>query len=268
VSQLPYTDTLYRTTLQPVSWFDRTFPTFTFYRRFLALIFKASANAKRGEYDDTDYCQSNYDILRALERVGVHCEITGIEHVAQLQTPCVVVGNHTSILETVVLPGIVRPLQRVVFVVKQSLLEYPVFKHILRTRDPIAVSRTNPRQDLKAVLREGTDRLERGRSIIVFPQTTRTLELDPNRFSTLGIKLARRAGVPVVPLALMTDAWGNGKLLKDFGKIDPSKAVRFAFGEPMWIHGRGTDEHQAVIEFIDRNLQAWKQGPLPGRERG
>jgi 1-acyl-sn-glycerol-3-phosphate acyltransferase len=198
----------------------------------------------------------------------VHFEITGIEHIAKLDTPFVVIANHTSLLETVAFPSIVRPLRRVTFVVKQSLLEYPVFKHILRTRDPIAVSRTNPRHDLKVVLKEGTERLSRGIPIIIFPQTTRTLEFDPSRFSTLGIKLARRADVPVVPMALLTDAWSNGRILKDFGRIYPSKDVHFAFGEPLWIQDRGVEEHQAVIDFITSKLQVWRAERSTGREQG
>ncbi len=109
------------------------------------------------------------------------------------------------------------------------------------------------------MLEGGAERLKRGISIIAFPQTTRTLSFDPVQFNTIGIKLARKANVPVVPLALFTDAWGNGKYLKDFGKIDASKKVYFAFGEPMWVQGRGSDEHQAIISFISRKLQEWKE---------
>jgi 1-acyl-sn-glycerol-3-phosphate acyltransferase len=129
----------------------------------------------------------------------------------------------------------------------------------MRSRDPIAVTRTNPRHDLKAVLEGGVDRLKQGISIIVFPQTTRTHSFDPTQFNTIGVKLAQRANVPVVPLALLSDAWGNGKYFKDFGKIDPSKKVYFAFGKPMWVQGRGTNEHQAIIQFISRKLQEWTE---------
>ena len=142
-------------------------------------------------------------------------------------------------------------------IVKDSLLTYPVFGHVMRSRNPIAVGRSNPREDLKAVMEGGKERLGNGVSLIIFPQTTRTPAFDPAEFNTLGVKLARRADVPVVPLALVTDAWGTGKRFKDFGKIDPSKAVHLAFGEPMRIEGRGEAEHEAIIEFIQGNLKAW-----------
>jgi 1-acyl-sn-glycerol-3-phosphate acyltransferase len=163
-----------------------------------------------------------------------------------------------SMLETTVLPVVIQPIRPVTFVVKQSLLDYPVFRHIMRARDPIAVTQTNPRHDFNAVMQGGLERLQRGISIIVFPQGMRTHSFDPSQFNTIGIKLALRAKVPVVPLALVTDAWRNGKLITDLGRIDPAKRVRFAFGEPISVAGRGTDEHQAIIRFIEEKLREWK----------
>jgi 1-acyl-sn-glycerol-3-phosphate acyltransferase len=156
-----------------------------------------------------------------------------------------------------VLPAIISQFKDSTFVVKQSLVDYPVFKHIMRSRDPITVGRTNPRDDLKAVFEGGEERLKAGRSIVIFPQTTRTEVFDPGQFNTIGIKLAKKANVPVVPVALKTDTWGNGKYLKDYGKVDVSKTVHFEFGKPMIIAGRGTEEHQQIIDFISGRLKEW-----------
>jgi 1-acyl-sn-glycerol-3-phosphate acyltransferase len=142
-------------------------------------------------------------------------------------------------------------------VIKQSLLEVPLFKHVMRSRDPIAVTRTNPRLDLKTVLEQGCERLSRGISIIIFPQTTRA-PFNPEQFSSIGVKLAARAGVPLVPLALLTDAWRNGKLIKDLGFIDPSKKVYFRFGKPLRVEGKGNEQHREVMGFIERNLEHWQ----------
>ena len=256
--QLPYEDSVYRTNPEAVSPFAKTFPGLTFYSRFVAIVYKASVKAKQNRYNDEEWCQSSFNVLRALESIGIRIEISGIDNIQKLDTPCVVISNHMSVLETVILPVILLPYLKVTFIIKQSLLEYPIFKHIMRSRDPIAVTRTNPRHDLKAVLEGGKERLKRGLSIIVFPQTTRTHIFDPAQFNTIGVKLAQKAGFPVVPLALLTDAWGNGKHVKDFGKIDASKKVHFTFGEPMRIQSRGGDEHQAIIQFITGNLRKWK----------
>jgi 1-acyl-sn-glycerol-3-phosphate acyltransferase len=77
------------------------------------------------------------------------------------------------------------------------------------------------------------------------------------------VKLAQRAGVPIVPFALDTGAWGIGKWISDMGRIDPSRKVRFAFGEPMTVHGRGAAEHQAIVRFISNKLAAWREEILP-----
>lgn len=215
--------------------------------------------ARRGTYSDEKWANSSYQVLKDLESLGTPTEITGLDHVRQLESPCVFVANHMSTLETMVLPAIIQPIRDVTFVVKQSLLDYPVFKHIAAARDPIAVARDNPREDLKAVIDGGADRLGRGISIVVFPQTTRNETFDPKSFNTIGIKLAVKSRVPVIPVALQTSAWGNGKWIKDFGPVDPSKTIRFAFGAPIHMEGRGADQHREVIAFIENQLEAWNR---------
>jgi len=200
---------------------------------------------------------SSLDILRALENVGVRIEITGMHNIRRHDGPVVFIGNHMSTLETFVLPCIIQPVKETTFIVKQSLVAMPVFGPVMRSRDPVVVSRANPREDLRTVLEEGSKKIAAGRSIIVFPQSTRSLNFKPDEFNTLGIKLALKAGVPVVPVALKTDAWGVGKIMKDFGRIDRNKKVRFAFGVPMEIKGRGADEHREIIAFIQDNLARW-----------
>ena len=235
-------------------------PSLVFYRRMVSIVFRASRRAKKGLLDFPAWCQCSRDLREALEFVGVQIDVSGIEQVENLNTPCVFIGNHMSTLETFVLPSILVPIMRVNFVVKKSLMKYPVFRHIMCSRDPITVGRENPREDLKAVLEGGVERLDAGVSIIIFPQTTRTPDFDPKAFNSLGVRLAKRAGVPIIPIALKTDAWGTGRILKDFGGIDPSKKVHFAFGEPLRIEGRGDEEHKKVMAFIQGRLEEWKDG--------
>jgi 1-acyl-sn-glycerol-3-phosphate acyltransferase len=235
----------------------RLFPSLYFYTLFVHTVYKYGMLAKHGKYDDLSWYHSSLTVLRALEKAGANIQITGLNVLSQITGPCVIVANHMSTLETIILPGIVQPLKDVTFVVKRAIVEYPVFKYMMLTRDPIVVDRVNPREDLLRVLKEGAAQLARGRSIIVFPQTTRTITFDPAQFNTIGIKLARDAGVPIVPVAVRSDAWGIGKLVKEFGKIDVSRPVRFAFGQPLAVEGRGNNTHQAVIRFIVDHLQAW-----------
>lgn len=232
-------------------------PTMVFYPALVRIIMQAAHQAKRGRYGHREWIQSSLQTVRQLERVGVRFFIEGTEQITQLDSPCVFIANHMSTLETFVLPCLLRPHGPVTFVVKRSLVTYPVFKHVMRSRDPVVVDRENPRADLKAVLEGGEQRLRKGISVVVFPQSTRSVRIDAQHFNSIGIKLARRAGVPVVPVALKTDAWGAGRVIKDFGPIDPRKPARFSVGEPFQVQGNGKQEHHAVFDFIHRRIEHW-----------
>jgi len=162
-----------------------------------------------------------------------------------------------SLAETLMLPGMVLAFSRVNFVIKEELRHYPVLGSIFKALGLIAVSRKNPREDFKVVLREGHKFISNGGSVLIFPQATRSVGFDIQAFNTLGVKLASRAGVPVVPVAIKTDFQGNGKWIKDMGPIDPRKMLYFKFGEPMAVEGKGRQAHQYVVEFISKNLKAW-----------
>ncbi len=229
----------------------------SFYPQMIWEVYRSSRVALRGAYTRAEWIRSSEAILRCLENVGVRVAAEGMRHIAALDGPAVFVSNHMSTLETFVLPCIIEPLRTCTFVVKEELLAYPVFGPIMRAVEPIAVTRKNPKEDFMTVLAEGEKKIREGFSIIVFPQTTRMTEFHPEEFNTLGIKLALRGGVPVLPVALKSDAWGNGKLVKDFGRIDPAKEVHFAFGPAMPVTGRGADQHKAVVAFIQAHLRAW-----------
>ena len=72
----------------------------------------------------------------------------------------------------------------------------------MRSRNPIVVGRTDPRKDFETVMNGGAERLKNGISIIIFPQSTRSLDFKPEEFNSLGVKLAKKAGVQVVPVAI------------------------------------------------------------------
>ncbi len=247
----------YRTPEHPVPFMARTFPTPFFYSKAFSIVYHAAQSAKRKEYTKEAWVRDSMDIIRSLEWVGGKFIIENLSVFKGLKTPGVFIGNHMSTLETFILPALIQPFLDVTFIVKESLIRYPIFKHIMKSCDPIVVSRTDPRQDLKTVLSEGVERLKHNISVVVFPQRTRTLEFIHTQFNTIGIKLARYADVPVIPVGVKTDAWSNGRLLKDFGKINPSKTVHIAFGKPTAVHGSGRKEHEHIIEFIANKLKSW-----------
>ena len=228
-----------------------------YYFRLISTLIHASFVSRRGGLDDDRWAWYSHRILQVVESVGGKVDISGLEALSQQPGPLVYIANHMSLLETLILPGIALAFNRVTFVIKEELRHYPVIKHIFIALKLIAVSRQNPRDDLKLVMHEGSKFLADGGSIIIFPQATRSVEFDVEGFNTLGIKLASRNGVPVVPVAIKTDFQHNGKWIKDMGPIDPQKTLHFKFGEPLPVEGKGRKTHQQVIEFISQNLLAW-----------
>lgn len=255
-----YQGSSYHSPPRRIAWLARRWPSLFFYVKAITIVCKASWAARRGNYDSVDWHNSSAATVRALEETGCRLEVTGLQHLQGIDRPCVFIGNHMSTLETFVLPSLIMPhIFDLTYVIKRSLVDYPVFGHIVKTRDPVVVDRVNPRDDLKAVMEEGARRLEQGRSLIIFPQHTRTVDFDAKQFNSIGIKLAQKTGAIVVPVALLTWAWSAGKHIKDFGPIFPARTVHFAFGEPMEITGKGQEEQQRIIAFIEEHLRVWRR---------
>ena len=237
-------------------------PTLSFYANLIYIFYYSNRMAVKGTYNDFEWANSSLETMHALEKRGVHIEIEGMKNFQSFDTAAIFVSNHMGTMETMILPGIIQPVKPVCFVMKEELVKYPLFGPVSGARDPILVGRDNPREDLMKVIDGGCERVKRGKSVIIFPQKTRSSKIDTSSFNTLGIKLAKRNNVPVIPIAVVSDAWRNGRLVKDFGKIDPSKKVHISFGEPIYIKGNGAEEHQMVIDFIISKFTLWNREDL------
>lgn len=228
-----------------------------FHARMIWIYVVARRLIRRGAFDLDAYFARSCKSVRVTEEAGGRIEVIGLEHVARANGPVVFVGNHMSSLETIMLPSLILPFKDVAFVVKESLKRHFIFGPIMRAVKNISVGRANPREDLKVVLTEGEKLLRHGVSVVIFPQATRSAEFDVGAFNSLGVKLAARAGVPVIPLALKTDFMGNGKRIKDLGPVDPSKTVHFAFGAPLRVEEGGKAAQDAVVAFIAHHMRSW-----------
>ncbi|MBQ9335859.1 MAG: 1-acyl-sn-glycerol-3-phosphate acyltransferase [Lentisphaeria bacterium] len=230
----------------------------SFYLRNFAVFARVGSIAKAGKL--TPELQSAYSVknIRITESCGGKIHLRGLDHLSAFPEPAVIIGNHMSLLETALMHAFVRPRRDFCFVIKRSLLDVPFFGNIMRSLKCIPVDRVNPRDDFRAVMEIGTERLKEGKSVIIFPQSTRSTVFDPSQFNTIGVKLAKHAGAPVIPLALRTDFLNNGRLVKDLGPICRGNPVWFEFGEPiMKIAGTGRDEHAQIIRFIADRVRAW-----------
>lgn len=229
-----------------------------FMSRYVSLCFSTRNAARKGRYDTAYWISSSHDVFRLIEGCGGRFRITGLEDIRKSRGPVVFISNHMSTLETMIFPGIIQPLKDVTFIVKDTLVNHWAFGDVMRSRNPIVLSRSNPREDFKIVMEQGLDRISSGISVIIFPQHTRRTEFVPEEFNSLGIKLAARAGIPVIPVAIKTDFWGTGRYTKYLGPIHRRRPIHIAFGEPFPVTGTGKTEHQDVIDYIQSHLERWK----------
>lgn len=229
----------------------------SFYCRNLWVNVTAGRLCRQGRFSAERSISDGWRNVQIVEECGGRFHCDGLNHLEDPR-PAVIVGNHMSMLETAVLHAFVRPRRDFCFVIKRSLSQLPYFGDIMRFLGCIPVDRENPRDDFKTVMEEGVKRLREGKSVILFPQHTRNSRFVTANFNTIGVKLARHAGVPVIPLALKTDFMANGRWIKDLGPLHPEREIRFSFGAPIEIASPGGKAEQAaVIEYISSHLRKW-----------
>ncbi len=233
---------------------------FYFYFHNFKIFTDSGRLGREGRLDGVNQILQSNRNVKLVEDCGGRIHIAGLDNLRALNgRPVVMMGNHMSLLETALLHAIVRPHLDFTFVIKQELMKIYGFRDIMTALESVCVGRANPRDDLKAVLNEGAERLSRGKSMIIFPQSTRSVDFDPEKFNSIGVKLAKKAGVEVLPFALKTDFTAPGKLIRDLGPVDRKKLVCFEFGKPMKIEGGGKEELQKTIDFIQDRLADFKR---------
>jgi len=239
-----------------------------FYAGIFGVFCRSGWLGAHGRLDKAAQIDNSNRNFRLVERCGGRIHLAGLDNLrAVADRPVVVVANHMSLLETGLLHAVSREYIDFSFVVKESLMRVPYFGDILRALDAIPVTRENPREDLKTMLREGKRILLSGRSLIVFPQSTRAETIEADKFNSIGIKLAKSAGVPVLPLALKTDFLANGRILRDMGKVRPERRVCFEFAPALEITGNGQEEQHRVVDFISHRLEEWRKLDGKGERR-
>lgn len=168
-------------------------------------------------------------IWSSLYRLGVllilqiYVKVDGKENIKA--EPCIYISKHQSMLETFMFYSLVG---KCCFVMKQELLDKPVFGLTNKFAEAIPVDRNKGLSSLRKVIQEGKDRVfNKKMSIIVFPEGTRVAVGDYPKFHRSAMKLATDTGVPVIPVSHNFGVY-FGRKAGDF--IKPGIA-RMSFGE-------------------------------------
>ena len=127
---------------------------------------------------------------------GIRYEVRGLENLPK--DTAIIMSKHQSTWETIGFQAIFPPH---VWVLKQELLKIPFFGWGLKSLNAIAIDRDSGRKAIVQVVRQGQERLDAGRWVVVFPEGTRTAPGTQGRYKIGGGVLAVKTGYPVVPVA-------------------------------------------------------------------
>lgn len=147
--------------------------------------------------------------------LGIRYRVIGRENLPT--TPAVVLAKHQSAWETIALQQILPPL---CYVLKRELLRVPFFGWGLASIPGIAIDRSAGKDAMSQVVEQGRARLKEGLWVLVFPEGTRVAPGTSRRYKPGGAILAKRAGVPVVPVAHNAgEFWKRNAFIKRPGEI-------------------------------------------------
>lgn len=170
--------------------------------------------------------------------LGIRYRVIGRENIPA--GPAVILSKHQSAWETLALQAIFPPL---CFVLKRELLRIPFFGWGLAQVPGIAIDRAAGKDALTQVVEQGKQRLKEGYWVVVFPEGTRVAPGATRRYKPGGAFLARRAGVPVVPVAHNAgEFWRRNAFLKRPGEIVVS------IGPVIEVKGRKVEEINTQAE--------------------
>jgi 1-acyl-sn-glycerol-3-phosphate acyltransferase len=133
-------------------------------------------------------------------------KVKGLEHIPETG-PALIVSNHVSFMDALVIGGSVRRPVR--FVMDHNIFKIPVMGFIFRTARAIPIA---PAREDAGALQKAFDRIDAeladGEVVCIFPEGKLTRDGEMNEFKKGVEKILERRPVPVIPMALR-GLWGS-----------------------------------------------------------
>jgi fatty-acyl-CoA synthase len=150
--------------------------------------------------------------------VGWWIDIEGKENLIK-QEPLIFVSNHASYLDTLILTSILPA--GVAFVGKRELIQSRLIGWLIKKLDHLTIERSNVSQSL-VDLSQMEERLQRGQSLLIFPEGTFTYVVGLRPFKLGAFKLAAETGISLCPIAIS----GTRQILPDESYLLRPKRVK------------------------------------------
>jgi 1-acyl-sn-glycerol-3-phosphate acyltransferase len=177
---------------------------------------------------------------------GMPLRLRGLENLPPGQ--CVVVANHASYLDGVVMAAALPP--RFGFVIKREMNDVPVAGLLLRRIGSEFVDRFNRHKggtDARRVLRTAAS----GHSLVFFPEGTFTPEVGLGKFHTGAFAIAARAGCPVVPAVIL----GTRRNMPATRVLPRPGPLEVRYGTPI-TPAPAVDGEDPALKLRDQSRQA------------
>jgi len=173
---------------------------------------------------------------------GIRLTVRGLEHLPSV--PCVLVANHASYVDAIVLcaalPGYFS------FVAKRELLDQPLARIYLRALGAQFVERFDSRQSIEDAGRLA-DAVKAGASSAFFAEGTFTRAAGLAPFRLGAFAAAAAAGIAVLPVAIR----GTRALLRDEQWLPRRGPITVTIGEPVYPPASAPDSFAAAVALRD-----------------
>jgi 1-acyl-sn-glycerol-3-phosphate acyltransferase len=171
-------------------------------------------------------------------------------------TPVVFMSNHESWLDIPALLATI-PVQ-VRFLAKKSLFSWPFFGWAIASMGFIPVDRKNRRDAVKS-FEDAAARIRAGRSVLIFPEETRSTDGKLLPFQRGGFLIALKAGIPIVPVGLE----GPRRCLPKYNYLVRPGTITVRFGRPVPTAGRGVTGKGPLIDEVRRAIEELRGNTAP-----
>ena len=176
---------------------------------------------------------------------GLSHSVEGREHIPD--RPCIILSKHQSAWETIAFQTIF-PAQA--WVLKRELLRIPFFGWGLAITQPIAIDRRQGLKALDSVVKQGIDRLQQGRFVVVFPEGTRMAPGEQGRYNPGGAMLAVKARAGVLPVA-----HNAGKFWPRHGFLKKPGVIKLVIGPLIPVADkRAKQVNEEARDWIERAM--------------
>ncbi len=131
--------------------------------------------------------------------IGVHVVVRGQDHLPTDGRPVLLASKHQAMWDTV---KVFDLLPHPAVILKRELLFLPIYGWFATKLGMIGIDRAAHASALRRMVAESRARLDEGRSIVIFPEGTRTAPGAPADYKPGVAALYRQLNVPCVPVAL------------------------------------------------------------------